>query len=358
MGKKLIAADLHFSTKSSIVTKMRDLFSEREINCINSLNWVEETAEQYGCDEIIYAGDTFDKADLTARELTALQEVQWSNIKHSFIVGNHEGLTKDLEISSAHLFKMIPNATVISKPEIDVGFGYYLMYLPYIIENDRKTIKEYFKQLTSGYYVTQEVKKLYVVSHNDIKMQYGMFESTQGFCIDDIENNCDLFLNGHLHNGSKFCKNGYNIGNLTGQNFGEDAFKYKHQICILDTDSGTLEWIENPFAFNFYKIESKSIDDLKNILNNDIKNNAVLTVKVPENISKDVKQLIEGYNNVKISRVVATHTSTINNDSNLENGVQLETVNHLESFIQYIKENLDINNIVLSELSEVCKDEA
>ena len=228
MGKKLIATDLHFSTKSSIVTKMRDLYSEREINCINSLNWAEELAETHNCDEIIYAGDMFDKTDLTARELTALQEVTWANIKHSFLVGNHEGLTKDLDISSAHIFKMIPNSNVISKPEIDVGFGYYLMYLPYIIENDRKTIKEYFNQLMAGHYVTQEVKKLYIVSHNDIKMQYGIFESTQGFDINDIENNCDLFLNGHLHNGSKFCKNGYNIGNLTGQNFSEDAFKYKH----------------------------------------------------------------------------------------------------------------------------------
>ena len=357
MGKKLIATDLHFSTKSSIVTKMRDLYSEREINCINSLNWAEELAETHNCDEIIYAGDMFDKTDLTARELTALQEVTWANIKHSFLVGNHEGLTKDLDISSAHIFKMIPNSNVISKPEIDVGFGYYLMYLPYIIENDRKTIKEYFNQLMAGHYVTQEVKKLYIVSHNDIKMQYGIFESTQGFDINDIENNCDLFLNGHLHNGSKFCKNGYNIGNLTGQNFSEDAFKYKHQICILNTDTGDLEWFENPFAFNFYKFEVNSIEELNNILSVKTKSNAVLTVKVPENIAMEAKNLIESYSNIKASRVTSV---PIKNNSNEENRdeIHLETMNHLDAFIHYIKENLEVNNIVMSELSEVCTNEA
>ena len=356
MSKKLIAADLHFSTKSSIVTKMRDLYSEREINCINSLNWVEELAETHECDEIIYAGDMFDKTGLTARELTALQEVTWSNIKHSFIVGNHEGLTKDLDISSAHLFKMIPNSTVISKPELDIGFGYYLMYLPYIIENDRKSIKEYFKQLVSGYYVTQEVKKIYVVSHNDIKMQYGMFESTQGFDISDIESSCDLFLNGHLHNGSKFCKNGYNIGNLTGQNFSEDAFKYKHQACILDTDSGTLEWFENPFAFNFYKFEINSLKELNDVLSLKLKNNAVLTVKVPENIALEVKNLIETYPSIKASRV--TSIPLKNKEDNLNDEIiKLETMNHLDSFIYYIKENMEVTNIVMSELSEVCNNE-
>lgn len=352
MGKKLIASDLHFSTKSSILTNMRDLYSEREINCINSLNWVEEIAEQNECDEIIYGGDIFDKSDLTARELTALQEITWANINHSFLVGNHEGLTKDLNISSAHLFKMVPNSKVISKPELNMGFDYNLMYLPYIIENDRKTIKEYFENLMQNALASSEQKnkKLYVISHNDIKMHYGIFESTIGFDIEDIEKNCTLFLNGHLHNGSKFCKNGYNIGNLTGQNFSEDAFKYKHQICILDTDTGNLKWIENPFAFNFYKIEIKDISDLQL---QKLKNNAVITVKAPEDIVSEVKNLIKNCPNIKASRVIALPLK--NNFEDKEENIHLENMNYLDSFIHYIKENLEINDVVMSELSEVCK---
>lgn len=44
----------------------------------------------------------------------------------------------------------------------------------------------------------------------------GKYKSIDGFDIDDIENNCDKFINGHLHNGSKVTNKIFNIGNLTG----------------------------------------------------------------------------------------------------------------------------------------------
>ena len=355
--KIIIATDLHFSSKSSIVTGMNPKYNLtlRETNCINSLNWVEDLAEQHKCDRIIYAGDMFDKTDLTARELTALQCVTWSAIEHVFLVGNHEGLTKDLDISSAHLFKMIPNSKVISKPDIDVGYGYQLLYLPYITESDRKTIDEYFKYLMSGLFTTQEVKRRYVISHNDIKMNYGMYECTNGFDIKDIESSCDLFLNGHIHNHSKFCKNGYNIGNLTGQNFGEDAFKHKHQACILDTDNGSLQWFTNPFAFNFYKIEVKSLEELNDILCLKIGSNAVVTVKVPENIAIEAKRILESRDNIIASRVISIPMGE-KEGADVEE-IQLETMNHLDAFTHYIKENVGVSEIILSELSEVCANE-
>ena len=356
--KAIIATDLHFSSKSSIVTGMnpKHNLTLRETNCINSLNWVESLAEQYQCDKIIYAGDMFDKTDLTARELTALQNVVWANIEHVFLVGNHEGLTKELDISSAHLFKMIPNSRVISKPDIDVGYGYQLLYLPYITEENREPLNNYFKFLMSGYLTTQEVKRRYVISHNDIKMNYGMFECSNGFTIEDIESSCDLFLNGHIHNHSKFCKNGYNIGNLTGQNFGEDAFKHKHQACILDTDDGSLQWVVNPFAFNFYKFEVKSLEELNNILCLKIGSDAVMTVKVPESFAVEAKKLLEFKDNIIASRVISIPDEKKENTDVEE--IQLETMNHLDAFIHYIKENVGVSETVLSELSEVCANEA
>lgn len=44
----------------------------------------------------------------------------------------------------------------------------------------------------------------------------GQFISKAGFDINDIEDNCDLFINGHLHNGSKITDKIFNVGNLTG----------------------------------------------------------------------------------------------------------------------------------------------
>ena len=46
-----------------------------------------------------------------------------------------------------------------------------------------------------------------------------------------------------------------NIGNLTGQNFSEDAFVYGHKIIIVDTSEWKFYLLENPFAMNFYKID-------------------------------------------------------------------------------------------------------
>jgi DNA repair exonuclease SbcCD nuclease subunit len=217
--KILVVGDVHWSEYSSIIRKRGDKYSKRLENLINSLNWVEDLAEQQRVDKVIFLGDFFDKQTLNAGEISALQEVVWSTIPHDFIVGNHEGLNETLDISSAHIFKFIPNARVIDKPVFDCGFGYQFLYLPYCKEEDRKSIKYWKDYFTSGYWTTQEVKHTIVFSHNDVKIQYGLMPATIGYDIEDIDTNCTYFLNGHLHNSGKFSSKGYNIGNLTGQNF-------------------------------------------------------------------------------------------------------------------------------------------
>ena len=44
----------------------------------------------------------------------------------------------------------------------------------------------------------------------------GQFKSTEGYNVQDIDANCDLFINGHLHNGEKITKKIINIGNISG----------------------------------------------------------------------------------------------------------------------------------------------
>ena len=91
-----------------------------------------------------------------------------------------------------------------------------LKYIPF---------KEYIKNgLRENPWETQEIKYNIIVSHNDIKMQYGMFESKEGFELDDINTNGQWFFNGHLHNCGKLGDRAYNLGNVTGQNFSEDAY--------------------------------------------------------------------------------------------------------------------------------------
>lgn len=349
----LLAGDVHWSSYSSIVRRRGQKYSKRLENLINSVNWIEEQAEYKQCDMVIYCGDFFDRPELNAEELTALQEIIWApNCKHVMLIGNHEGLTHDLSLSSTHLFNLIPNVQVIDKPTLETYFGFRIMYLPYILEKDRLTIREYIKNgLRENPWETQELKYNIVVSHNDIKMQYGMFESKEGFELDDINTIGQWFFNGHLHNCGKLGNRAYNLGNVTGQNFSEDAFTYKHQIYIFNTDGQELEAIENPYAFNFYKIDMINDNDYDF---SKLKNNAVLTVKCPEHLVSEVRESLYNSNNVKEFKII----SIIDNKtkSKEENDVNVfEMVNHLDAFITYVKDNLEPSDIMLSELVEVCK---
>lgn len=76
--KIFIYADPHWSQYSSILRQRGERYSKRLENLIDSVNWVERTAEEQECSKIVCLGDFFDKAELNAEELTALSEVKWS----------------------------------------------------------------------------------------------------------------------------------------------------------------------------------------------------------------------------------------------------------------------------------------
>ena len=72
-----IIGDIHFCEYSSILRTRGEEFSTRLENCIESINWAEETTAD--CDCIIYLGDFFDKSSLNAAELSALRKIIWNN---------------------------------------------------------------------------------------------------------------------------------------------------------------------------------------------------------------------------------------------------------------------------------------
>ena len=325
----LFYTDVHISQNSSIVNKRGEKYSKRLENIIKSLNWAEEQAILNKCDSIVCLGDLFDRSDLNAEEITALKEIKWANLPHTLIIGNHESNVVSLEFSSA--FSLNNVFDIINKPCSDVYDDFSITYLPYIVDSERKPIKEYLP----------DSKKKIVLSHNDIKgIQYGQWISKNGFDIEDISNNCDLFINGHLHNGEWVNDKILNLGNLTGANFSENAFKYKHQIAILDTDNLKLEFIENPYAFNFYKIEIKSKDDLKVL---DTLHSAVVSIKCSSDLLPLVK---ESLNNVIESRV-----TIINETVKAETKEELVQVDHLKQFADYFLTNVDGSDDAKSEMA-------
>lgn len=354
MSKVLVVGDVHYSTYSSIVRKRGEIYSQRLENILWSINWAEQIAINSKVDKIIYLGDVFDRPEMNAEELTAFRDINWArDIPHIFLVGNHELGAKNLKYSSLHFIESLgSNFKVIDEPTYECGFGYRFFYLPYIFESNRKSLKEYKSQLMQPYTIeTQEVKRTYIFSHNDLKgIQYGCIESKEGFEIEDILNNCQLFINGHIHNGSWVKKDRIlNLGNLTGQNFNEDGYEYIHNILYLDTDTDERLLVPNHYAFNFIKLEISNEKDLKSL---DILPHSVISVKCKEDLVSKLREILDTHPDVEDYRVISVADE---NNLSEDTSIEFNSIDHLRQFQEYILEQIGKSDTVIKELVEVLK---
>ena len=340
----LIFTDLHMCPQASIINKWGTKYPKRLENCIETVNWLERKAEELSCAYIISLGDFFDKPDLTSETITACQEIQWSELHHYHLVGNHDASNSSLIFNSVNCLSK-DNHRVITEPLMLTAEDCDLCFLPYVTECDRKPLNEYFK----GKEHTFNSKRI-IFSHNDISgIQLGPVMSRTGFSLEEIESNCDLFLNGHLHNGQAITPKVINLGNTTGKDFGENAFTHSHNVAILDTSKMSLEYIENPYAYNFYKIDINTEADL--MVLEGLKTNAVVSVRCVQNLIEKVRQKIEETSNIIESRVIIVRQyeeSTETAELNL-------TVDHLARFIECCKTTIENSAILEEELSEICK---
>ena len=351
----LLYADPHWAVNSSIVRSRGEKYSTRLENLIQSINWVEDTADKYGCDTIVCLGDFFDTAQLDSQEISALGEIRWHHCSHYFIAGNHEMGRADQSFSSANIFDLCPQSCTITSPTVLPIWDQKdtrVVCIPYILEKDRKPLNVYLENIKCDL----AVDNLIILSHNDIAgIQMGGFVSTTGFSIEEIKENCKLFVNGHLHNGEVVAPGVINLGNLTGQNFSEDGYKYKHQIMMIDTATHEVEFIENPYALKFYKLDFSTYDEsmdsqIQRTLDN-LPGPAVVTVRISPKNEFVVKDLLSTMNNIIESRVILDMTST-----NVEENTEILSVNrdHFSRFASYIVETLGDSDIVREELINIC----
>lgn len=338
----LVVGDVHWSTYSSIVRSRGKVYSTRLENLVKSVDWAESVGMSEHCDAVVYLGDFFDRETINSEEMTALRSVKWDDLYHVLLVGNHESGTADLEFSSTKALES-QNFKVISSPEELYG----AVFIPYETEDRRKPLADIVKSAFEGRSVGE---KPIIVSHNDIKgIFYGPFESKEGFGLDEIEECSSLYINGHLHNGAWLNKDRtvLNLGNLTGQNFSEDAAKYEHHVAVLDTDTKAIEFIENPNAMNFYKIDVDSESDLKQL--SSLKPNPVLSIRCAESLADEVRNAVSG----AIAYRLVTY-----DDGNKAVGaatVQLATSDHLAQFRDFVIDNVGDSEVVKDELSEVLR---
>jgi len=339
MRRYLLYSDVHFCSNSSIVRRRGEKYSARLHNLIDSISWAEHLAESEKCDEVVCLGDMLDRSDMTAEEITALQDVYFSKLPHTFITGNHEANTSSLEYSTAQVFKSI-GAKVVTDVEVrDITSGVDLYFIPYFINDTIKPFKEY---------MVDNGKKHIVLSHNDLAgIQYGKFLSSSGFDVNEVLDNCTLFINGHLHNSSVIKDRIFLVGNLTGLNFNENARKYMHYAFILtinDDDSVDLDPYVNPFAYNFYKLYINSESDIAQL--DSLLNNSILSVSCNNSLVEQVKEKLNSMENIVEYKIIAT----FNSGESVEE-IDFKVEDHLKQFIEYVQTKIDPSDILTEELT-------
>lgn len=336
--KVCVIGDVHFSQYSSILRQRGKDFSVRLEKLIDSLNWAEIIAQSRDCEMIIYLGDFFDTSELNAECITALQRVQWaSEIEHILITGNHEMGRADNRYSSAMTLSLLPFFNVITEPDHIQMTDDLLFYLMPYCSDTSMPLAETFNKKSELF----DKEKTVLFMHNDIKgINYGQYVSTTGYTVDDIESVCDICFNGHIHNEGKL-NNIYTVGNLSGQNFSEDATKYRHKITVFDCDTFHVEDIENPAAFNFYKVDDKF--DLSML-----KNNAV--VSLTTTLSADeVNEKLKAYPNIIASKITvpAVKNDAVNDTETVK---QRLTVDHIKQFRDYVMSDIGDTSVIKKEL--------
>ena len=118
----------------------------------------------------------------------------------------------------------------------------------------------------------------------------------------------------------------------------------------LNTATMTFEYIENPHAYNFYKIQIETEADLSKL--DSLKNQAVVSLKCDSSLVDITRQKLETLKDKIVdSRIILVKTLEEASDT-----VELDlSVDHLARFIECCKANIESTILLDEELSEVCK---
>lgn len=341
----LIVGDLHFSETSSLLPRGEgEDTSIRLQNMIDTLNWV--TSIQQEGEKVVQLGDFFDKKTLTGNELLTVRvltnKLNGKLSSWEVLVGNH-GIDTVGDSTYA-----LPS-TVYGKPSAHISVNKQNVYLffPYLSERNRKPLKEYIDE-----YIPMEWKnkKIIIFSHNNI---LGQVPGGAGFTPKEIEDNCSLFINGHLHKRAWISKKILNAGNVTGQNFSEDAAFGVPGIWRLDEDTLELVFIENPYAllythWDFTEINEEDIPNLESSLP---KNRTLVAVTTYSDRWQKLKPFVEG-NTLKYKLILKYRDTKVKNklgevlDCDI---TPTRSTNHIEKFIAAVKQKFG-DSQVLEEL--------
>lgn len=322
--KYIVIGDNHFCEKSSVINGRGETYSDRIENQKKSFEWVKS----FGL-PIIHVGDFFDKSFLKAEEVQAFtDEIKplISGTDNIFLLGNHE-------YSGSYDLLSPLGGRIIRKPLSTFLDSKKVLFLPFNSTEDD---------------IPDENFDI-IFGHIGIKdIPFG----AKGFDFEKIDKHCKMFLNGHLHNRYKFGENKWNIGSLTAQNFSDNCIDYLKGAVILDTDKMSLEFVVNPYAFNFFKINWEDFrDHCKNqeLWEAITSNTSCVSISGKEGCKEEIKQSGK-FDKVYYLRISEQTTHSIKDplgDS------PVTTIDHVDKFRKSFIEKVGESKVVFEELAEV-----
>lgn len=133
---------------------------------------------------------------------------------------------------------------------------------------------------------------------------------------------------------------------------------------IFDTETLEYEMIENPYAFYFYKMDftTKSDIDYINEISSQLKN-AIVSILCKESDYEYIKNRFDpNYNtnnlipkncNIIQSRIQVQRE--VNNNNIVEKKEELNNINHITRFNNYILSTIGSDSMILEELERISK---
>ena len=126
---------------------------------------------------------------------------------------------------------------------------------------------------------------------------------------------------------------------------------YNKSVPIIDTDTFAFETIENPYAFNFYKFDILTENDLKVL--DSVKTNTVISIKCIDKYIEDVREKIAQNSNIIDTRIILIKTFEESDSQSVD--ISDLAVDQCVKFAECCREKLDNTPILEAELAEILK---
>ena len=167
---------------------------------------------------------------------------------------------------------------------------------------------------------------------------------------DFLSEHFDLVINGHIHCHeliyNKNDKRIFNIGSLTSHSFA-DSNNHVPACYILDTESGEIEQISNPYAilFKSYIIANKV--DLELVFHDITRssNKCIIKIKCPFDIKDEIESFIKDTPQIIKSKFIFMYNKDVEDKNDNDDDIDIST-NIKDEFITFLSKRPDLKGNV------------